>query len=253
VLLDALPLAPGSCVAVVGAGGKTSLCWRLSRELARRGQRVVFTTTTRIRQPAPGAFDRLAIGEAAEVAAVLRDARWHTACAALRVDGPPDDRPSPGWDMPVIHTKLAGFPAPEICGLRRSLSNPQSPISFLVEADGARGLRLKAPGDAEPVIPPCAEVACVVANLDAIGRPLDGRVAHRPERVASLTGTEPGAPITPELVIALLAHPEGGLKGVPRGARAVAVLTREDENRPHPAAVPIARALLARGYDTVLS
>jgi probable selenium-dependent hydroxylase accessory protein YqeC len=111
---------------------------------------------------------------------------------------------------------------------------------------------LKAPGEAEPVIPPCADLVCVVANLDAIGRPLDARVAHRPERIARLTGAEPGAPITPELVVTLLAHPAGGLKGIPAQARAVAVLTREDESRPHPAAAPIAQALLARGFDIVL-
>jgi molybdenum cofactor cytidylyltransferase len=253
MLLDVLPLAPGACVAVVGAGGKTSLCWRLARELAQRGRRAVFTTTTRIRQPAPGAFDQLAIGEADSVIAALRASAWLTACAAARVDGPVDGRPAPGWDMPVVHTKLAGFPALDICDLRRSLSNPQSPISFLVEADGARGLRLKAPGEAEPVIPPCADLVCVVANLDAIGRPLDERAAHRPERIARLTGAEPGAPITPELVIALLAHPDGGLKGIPQGARGAAVLTQEDARRPHPAAATIAQALLARGYDAVLS
>ncbi len=101
----------------------------------------------------------------------------------------------------------------------RSISNLQSPISFLVEADGARGRWIKAPADYEPVIPPCADVVCVVANLDAIGRPLDGRVAHRAERIAELTGASLGDAVTPELIVDLLSHPEGGFKGIPAGAR----------------------------------
>ncbi len=56
-LLDALGVQPGNCVAVVGAGGKTTLCWRMVQALASRGERAVFTTTTKIWQPAAGAFD----------------------------------------------------------------------------------------------------------------------------------------------------------------------------------------------------
>jgi hypothetical protein len=44
--------------------------------------------------------------------------------------------------------------------------------TWLVEADGARGLLVKAPGLHEPTIPPCADLVCVLASLDAVGRPL---------------------------------------------------------------------------------
>ncbi|MCL4506175.1 MAG: selenium cofactor biosynthesis protein YqeC [Chloroflexi bacterium] len=250
MLIEALQLAAGECIAVVGAGGKTSLCWLLARELVGRGERAVFTTTTRIRQPQPEAFDRIVVG--GDPAALLDDAGWRSACIAARVDGAPDDTPLDDSLMPVVHTKLAGFSAEQVCDLYRSISNLQSPITFLVEADGARGLMLKAPADYEPVIPACATSVCIVANLDCLGRPLDGRVAHRPERIAALTGAQMGEPITPELVVSLLAHPQGGLKGIPAGARRIAVLMQRDAQVAHPDAAVVVDGLVARGYERAI-
>jgi molybdenum cofactor cytidylyltransferase len=260
MLEESLGVAPGDCVAVVGAGGKTSLCWRLVQELAHMEGRVVFTTTTRIRQPAPGVFDQLLIGPQAEVTSELTSTLdWGTACIAASLDGPPDDRPVVESIMPVVHTKLIGHTRDQICTLRTSLNTPpipqplspnlQSTISLIVEADGARGRLIKAPAEYEPVIPPCADVVCVVANLAALRQPLDERIAHRPERIAALTGLPIGQPVTPEVLVSLLAHPEGGLKGIPSGARKLAVLVQRDEQTLHSQAESLVQELIAQGYD----
>ena len=47
-LAEALGLTPASLVAIVGAGGKTSLMYGLGREIAARGLPVVLTTTPKI-------------------------------------------------------------------------------------------------------------------------------------------------------------------------------------------------------------
>ena len=246
-LLTALAIHPGDCVAVVGAGGKTTLCWRLSQALVTRGARVIFTTTTKIWQPAAGAFDLVHIGPIADFAPALgASATWRAACLASAIEGAPDPTPVGDAGMPTIQTKLIGFAPDAICELKAATQG--MPVSVLVEADGARNLRIKAPGDGEPVIPACADVVCVLANLDAIGQPLDARVAHRAERLAQLTQTPAGSIITPSLIIALLTHPAGGLKGIPPGASRVAVLTQRDGRAPHPAAPQIMAALHARGF-----
>ncbi|MCS6849463.1 MAG: selenium cofactor biosynthesis protein YqeC [Anaerolineae bacterium] len=251
-LLAALGIHPGDCVAVAGAGGKTTLCWRLVQALAARDARAVFTTTTKIWRPAEGVFDRLHIGPIADFAPALDAADpWRTACLASAVEGALDPTPVGDAGMPTVQTKLAGFAPSAICALKPSTRALR--ISILVEADGARGLCIKAPGEDEPVIPDCADVVCVLANLDAIGQPLDARVAHRVERVAHLTQTPPGSAITPALIIALLLHPEGGLKGIPLGARTVAVLTQRNEREPHPDARQIMAALHARGFDRAVT
>jgi len=63
-------------------------------------------------------------------------------------------------------------------------------------------------------------------GADVFGKPLDGEHVHRPELVSALSGAPVGTPITPEIVASVLAHPEGGRKGVPRNARVIVVINK---------------------------
>jgi len=221
-LIVALGVRASMCVAVVGAGGKTTLCWRLIQALAAAGERVIFTTTTHIWQPAEDTFDRLCIGPPDDILRQLRAAAdWRTACLAQGIEGQPDAAPVRDAAMPCVRTKLIGFPTAAIVNLKAALE-----ATWLVEADGARGLLAKAPGPHEPAIPPCTDLVCVLASLDAVGRPLDDQTVHRAARAAQLAGARPADPITPTMLINLLTHPEGGLKGIPAAARRAAVLTQ---------------------------
>ena len=49
--LDACGLSEGAVVSIVGAGGKTSLMFRLAREVRERGKSCLVTTSTRILIP----------------------------------------------------------------------------------------------------------------------------------------------------------------------------------------------------------
>lgn len=256
-LLAALGFQPGDCVAVVGAGGKTTLCWRLTQEIVSRGERVIFTTTTKIWQPEEGVFDWFHIGplphgpSEGHLPLPNGEGGWKSACFASAIEGVASDTPISGAGMPTVQTKLSGYSAEGICALRFTLHTPHS--TLLVEADGARRLRIKAPGNGEPVIPPCADVVCVLANLDAIGQPLDEHTAHRADRVARLTRSAPGSLITASLIVALLSHPDGGLKDIPSRAKKVAVLTQRDEATPHPDAAHMMEELVQRGFDRVVT
>ena len=68
----------------------------------------------------------------------------------------------------------------------------------------------------------------VVVGADILGKPLDADHVHRPELVAALCGEPLGTRITPAMVARALAHPEGGRKGVPAGARVVAMINKVD-------------------------
>ena len=67
----------------------------------------------------------------------------------------------------------------------------------LVEADGSRGLPLKAHLPHEPVLPQEAGQVIAVLGLTGLGRPI-AEAAHRPERYAGLTGCAPEDIATPE-------------------------------------------------------
>jgi len=244
---DALDLRAGACIAFVGAGGKTTLGYRLLRDVADADGRAVFSTTTNVWQPQPGTVD-LSIDldgvENDDIARRMQRAAWRSAALLGPIVGAPSDAAVPGAYWPTIQTKRRGPTPEQICALRAA----DPAVTWIVEADGARGLRLKAPAPTEPVIPACADVVAVVACLDALGRPLDDRIAHRADRIAALTGCMPGAVITPPTLVALLTHPQGGRKSIPPHAIAVAVLTQHADAALHPDALSIAHELRAGGF-----
>jgi len=65
-----------------------------------------------------------------------------------------------------------------------------------------------------------------VVGADVLGKPLDDANVHRAELVSALTGATLWAPITPEIVARVLAHPDGGRKSVPAGARVVVLINK---------------------------
>lgn len=228
-------------VALVGAGGKSSIAWAIVQRASRAGQRILFTTTTHVLRPAPGAFDLEVIHpDVGAALARLQTAAWRSAWLASAVEEPFAGERL-GW-MPSLPIKLRGYAAEALAALR-SLD-----ATLLIEADGALRRWIKAPALHEPVIPPFADAVIVVACLDAIGRPLDAHVAHRPERIAALTGSSLEAPITTEMVRRLLLAADGGRKGIPPGARTIAALTRVNARRDR----ALERALRDGGYDEVV-
>ncbi|MDZ7786622.1 MAG: selenium cofactor biosynthesis protein YqeC [Halofilum sp. (in: g-proteobacteria)] len=100
-----------------------------------------------------------------------------------------------------------------------------------VKADGARMRGIKAPRADEPALP--AERhhrCCPIVAATVIGRPLDETAAHRPERVAAVTGlSRRRADHGRRRWRSLLASPEGALQGVPAAARVVPVINAVDD------------------------
>lgn len=107
--------------------------------------------------------------------------------------------------------KFTGVSPSSIAHLLTSLSLDV----VLVEADGSRQRPIKAPAAHEPVLPDGVDLVVPVAGLDALGHPLDSRIAHRPELIAAIHSAES---VTPALIAAVLASRIGGLKAVPETA-----------------------------------
>jgi len=211
-LFDSLVHPEDRVVAVVGAGGKTSLMFFLAREWRNRGCTVITTTTTRIRYPSPH--------QSPEVVLPAGEKGWRAIRQKLGLHG----HVTVAEHLPSSGGKLAG---PEPAVLRRLLDRT-GVDHLIIEADGARGLSLKAPGPREPVVPPWTDLFISLAGLDIIGRPLDGEYVFRPELVAARTGLVPGALLTPAAIASLALHPRGMLKGCPPGARSCIFLNKTD-------------------------
>ncbi len=161
-----LGIIPG-VTAIIGSGGKTALLRHLCRELPGR---VILCSSTRI---------------------------------------------YPFEDLPLVTEAVNILPAEKLCmgtpAEAGKLSAPRQSFEelakmadyVLVEADGSRGLPLKAHLPHEPVIPDCAVQTVQVLGLSGLGRPIR-EAAHRPELYAQLCGADLGTCVTPEMAAAVL-------------------------------------------------
>ncbi|MGI5876917.1 MAG: selenium cofactor biosynthesis protein YqeC, partial [Dethiobacteria bacterium] len=118
------------CVALVGAGGKTTTIHTLAGELVSTGARVVITTSTKMHPPEDR---KLLAGTAEEAAAILKN------------------RPFAYAGIPCNARKMTGLPEAEFEKLLAIAD------CVLVEADGARKRPLKMTATYEPVVPDRAD------------------------------------------------------------------------------------------------
>jgi probable selenium-dependent hydroxylase accessory protein YqeC len=237
-LCEALGIRPGEVAAFVGAGGKTTAIWRAQAELAAEGGRAIATTTTKVMEPLlprDGALMLAARPDATRIADLL-DRAPRLVLAARRLGNPVPahaDHPVPSRPF-----KLDGLPSETLDGLAEHLPG----VTWLVEADGAKGCGIKLHAAHEPVIPHRATTVVVMAHLDVLGQPLDATTVHRVGDATRLLGVPAGTPLTPALFARMLCD-ETSLKGVPERAQVVMLLTQRSTAL-HPAALALANLLL---------
>jgi probable selenium-dependent hydroxylase accessory protein YqeC len=198
-LLPLLPKGKG-IIAFVGAGGKTSALFSLASALSTQPHPVLLSSTTHLLDPRlePGRPAlRLLLRpdlEGQQGTAPLPAAQAGLTLLMARATEPPEK-------LKGIHP--CWFPA-----LKASWD------LLLVEADGSKRLPVKAPAEHEPVLPLGADLVVGVVGLDCLGRPMDGRVVHRPEHFHRVTGCHLGEALRWEHLVALAEHSLGLFKGV---------------------------------------
>jgi probable selenium-dependent hydroxylase accessory protein YqeC len=189
-------------VQLVGGGGKTTLMLGLATALRAWHEPVLVGTTTHIRAPEGCPSFVLDADPAARLRAAAEAlARSGWACVAAGRE------PTTG--------KLLGLGAEEPDLLHAAF--PRAWV--LIEADGSRGLPIKAHEVHEPVLSPGVGLVVAVVGFLALGRPLDGATVHRPRLLAANLGVPLGSPLDREL----LARAAAGLlaKAPPAAARVV--------------------------------
>lgn len=208
-------------ISLVGAGGKTSLLFALAQGFAAAGERVLTTTTTKIFPPAP-AQSRLVLHWDGGDLAPVRDALAQHAHVTV-VQG-----------LTGTGEKCLGL-APEAVD---RLQHAGLADRILIEADGAARRPLKIPAAHEPVIPASTDCCIGVMGLSALGRPFGPETVFRHELAAPIlessnapdvkTSRTGDSRISPLLLAALAAHPQGLFKGCPEGARRITFCNKAD-------------------------
>ena len=179
-------------VALMGAGGKTTLLHALGDMLARQGKRVVLTTTTHL--------------------------GWEPGTCA----------PASPEELNVVLSRqsgpvLAGYPDPsgrKLTGIPQDWYSRLEADHILVEADGSRGLPLKFHRSFEPVVPRDTGLLLELAGLTALAQPV-GEALHGWQEA----GLDPQTPVTEDLMARLLLR---GLEVARYKGRTLVVLNQGD-------------------------
>ena len=188
-------------IAVVGAGGKTTLSNHLGKSLARMGRRVLFTTTTKIFMPTDSP---LYLGPAENIRS---SGLFLTAAKGVLENG-----------------KLEGYTPEDITAIAKlGLFD-----DIIVEADGAARKPVKAPNETEPVYPASVHITIGVIGLDCLAQPVNEAYVHRASLFSRVTGAAFGEPIASQHIIRLIRHPEGLFRHVPDAAPKVVFLNKCD-------------------------
>ena len=189
-LNNTLYLNQQGVISLIGAGGKTSLMFRLAKELADSGKTVLTTTTTKIFMPKKDQSPDTII--AGSIDELIRQSKsrlnhYHHFSAGSRHD--------------TASGKLNGF-APDIID---QLWQAAVFDWIIVEADGARRKPLKATGSHEPVVPRKTSHLVLVTGLDAVGKVLDDNHVHRARLFSNNTGLALGKIIDERSIAASIA------------------------------------------------
>ncbi len=154
--------------AIIGGGGKTSLLLRLAAELLDSGS-VILCATAKMYPPV--AIKTLISPAEEEIAYAMQVNRL--LCVG-------EETPEGKLTLPLSQIPMLARQADFV----------------LCEADGSRGLPLKAHSANEPVIPKEANKTILVIGIDGIGEPVIS-AAHRPELYAKLINVGLHHAVTP--------------------------------------------------------
>ena len=212
ILTEALGIQAKEVISLVGAGGKTTLMFRLAQELFLNGKNVVTTTTTKILEPTSGETNFLFIDpDEKKIRNFVQhhlDQYHHITIAQERLE----------------RGKLKGI-SPDLVN---ELWSSHEIDTIIVEADGAAGRPVKAPREKEPVIPSSTTLVVAMLGVDGMERKLSEENVFQAERVSKMTGIPIGENLTDEAMAILMTHPQGLFKGTPSSARVVSFLNKVD-------------------------
>lgn len=175
MLLAELLGIPKGVTAIIGSGGKTTAMYTLAGELRRRGS-VICATTTRIFPPS---HIPVYTGESIDE---LLSLLLERGCICVGSSAENGKLAESAIDVSVL-ARLADF--------------------VLIEADGSKGLPMKAHLGHEPVIPKSAKTVVLMVGAEGFGKTVQ-EVAHRSERFCQLSGLELSDVVTPEAAAAVI-------------------------------------------------
>lgn len=172
-------------ISLVGAGGKTTLMYRMAEAYCQRGYKVLVTTTTHIQRPS----EEYRVRSCTEAEKLWGQGKF----AVAGTDAEEGKMSSPDHAEMQAYLKKADI--------------------ILIEADGAKKMPCKVPAEHEPVLIKESDIVIGVAGLDSIGKPLQ-EVCFRIEKAEWFLGKQRTELLTEEDLAEILSSGKGTRKAV---------------------------------------
>lgn len=199
----------GKCVSFVGAGGKTTLLFKIAHELCEEGLKCLIMTSTHIYKPTseqaftitehqPDSEKALTVAIHSRIPVAIGTYDSTTGKLSL----PPADLLAAAWDQ-------ADW--------------------VLVEADGSRHYPIKFPACYEPMIYEPSHRVIAVAGLSALGKSLS-QVCHRANLASDFLDVSIDTPVTPLMLARMLTSEQGQFKNVGDPSRFSIFLNQADDD-----------------------
>ena len=231
-LVKALRVELSSCVAFVGAGGKSSAIFNLAKELPTP---VIVTATTHLGTWQTSLADSHIISNDSDAKVQFNSDPDGIILITGEIEG---DRTKP------INNDLLVW-LNSFCRARA--------IPLLIEADGSRQKPLKAWAEHEPPIPSFVDHVVQVVGMKGLGKILSSESVHRAEIFSELSNLKDGETITSKAVTRVLIHKNGGLKNIPSKARRSVLLNQADTSETQSVAHTMTDALLPHFHSVVIA
>lgn len=220
-------------ISLAGAGGKTTLMFKLGKEFIQSGlPQAILTATSHLGSWQIPSADHHVIADQTTV-----EQQFARLKGTILITGQIQDERS----LPV---------GDKLLSILREWSKSKG-VPLIIEADGSRNRSLKAPAEHEPPIPAFSDEVIYLAGLSAWGHPLNSQFVHRPEAVSSICGLPMDSDISSNVFVRLFTDPRGGKKNIPPAARRTAFLNQADTDVLQSAGGEIANNLL-RDFDSAV-
>lgn len=188
-LISLLGLNRGDLISIVGAGGKTTLMFRIANEL-RMDYKCLVTTTTKIFVPDREFFDFMAVGnnEFEQLRPVRKNGIY------VYGSGINAEKKLMGINLEVLGREISQFDF------------------TLVEADGSKRKPVKGWNEEEPVISGKTSKTIGVFSMEAIGKVINESNVHRIKEFLNITDSKENGIISLEDIVRMIFHPKGLFK-----------------------------------------
>ena len=180
LISDKIEEAKGSCVALLGGGGKTALLHKLANEFAQYYPAVLQTSLTKT------AFHQ------SEKPLILSEYNIEN-LKSLKFDRNP---------LFIIGEKISDEKLKGISETDLDIIKHQFEITIF-ECDGARNLPLKAHTDYDPNIPGFATHVVIIVGADVINTKVSDGLVHRPELFCKMWNVKPAFQVDTDFIVKL--------------------------------------------------